>query len=208
MTTQRWTAAAIALLVAAWLAMMIVGTGPADHWLLTHLYAADRPLLRASMIVVTQFGNWQPVIIGTLVGVSWLLWFGHRRSALLLLGVTLTGRTLIEAQKYGVHRLRPSEFDHLVTVHSLSFPSAHAGNSMLLFLSLALIAAPPRWRWWAVPAALAGALLVGLSRPMLGVHWPSDVVGGWSFGAAWVLLMVALAERWPARRLTTRSSEE
>ena len=84
--------------------------------------------------------------------------------------------------------------------NSGSYPSGHAANSMILLLSLAIIAAPREQRWWAVPAALAGTFLVGISRPMLGVHWPSDVVGGWVFGAAWVMVMLALAERWPARR--------
>ncbi len=59
--------------------------------------------------------------------------------------------------------------------------------------------ARPRMRRAAVAAALVVTFVVGISRPMLGVHWPSDVVGGWSFGAAWVLAMIALAERWPAR---------
>ena len=115
--------------------------------------------------------------------------------------MTLLGRGLIEIQKFGINRLRPDELEHLVPVKSLSFPSAHAANSMILLLSLATIAAPRDQRWWAVPTALAGTFLVGISRLLLGVHWPSDVVGGWAFGAAWVLVMLALAERWPAREL-------
>jgi len=38
--------------------------------------------------------------------------------------------------------------------------------------------------------------MVGLSRVMLGVHWPSDVVGGWAFGMLWVLLTLRLGQRW------------
>ena len=75
---------------------------------------------------------------------------------------------------------------------------------MILLLSLALIAAPEGHRRWAVIAALAGTFLVGITRPILGVHWPSDVIGGWSFGAAWVLAMLAVAERWPARERPKR----
>jgi undecaprenyl-diphosphatase len=39
------------------------------------------------------------------------------------------------------------------------------------------------------------AMMVGLSRVMLGVHWPSDVIGGWAFGLLWVLVTLRLAER-------------
>ena len=82
----------------------------------------------------------------------------------------------------------------LDAVVSLSFPSAHAANSMIAWLGLALIAAPPRLRPAAVAAALALALLVGLTRLVLAVHWPSDVIGGWAFGAAWTLLLLRLLE--------------
>ena len=162
---------------------------------------AHRPALRDAALIVTLFGNWQAVILLSLIAAVWLLYRKKVRSALLLLSVTLLGRGLVEMQKFGINRLRPDELEHLVPVKSLSFPSAHAANSMILLLSLATIAAPRDQRWWAVPAALAGTFLVGISRPLLGVHWPSDVVGGWAFGAAWVLVMLALAERWPAREL-------
>ena len=193
------TAVGVALLATLWLSMMLLGAGPVDQTLLGQLYAAHRPALRSAASFVTIFGNWQAVVGLSLIAVLWLLWRGKRRSALLLISVTFLGRAMVEAQKFGIHRLRPDELEHLVPVKSLSFPSAHAANSMILLLSLAVIAAPREQRWWTVPAALMGTFLVGISRPMLGVHWPSDVVGGWSFRAAWVIAMLAIAERWPAR---------
>lgn len=199
-SNTRWRLyAAVAALGALWLTMMWVGTGPLDRSLLNALYVAGQPQLRAFMQSFTLLGNWPAVVGISLFAALWLMLSRHPRAALLLLGITLGGRFLVELQKVAVHRLRPDLIEHLVPVKSLSFPSAHAGNSMILWLTLALLLPRREWR----PAAVAGALFVtfavGISRPMLGVHWPSDVVGGWSFGAAWVLAMIALAERWPAR---------
>jgi undecaprenyl-diphosphatase len=88
----------------------------------------------------------------------------------------------------------------MVEVHYQSFPSGHSANAMIVYVGLALLAFDDaRWRRWAVGAALALAFGVGISRPMLGVHWPSDVVGGWAFGAFWLLLVLWLGERFAPR---------
>ena len=190
---------AVAVLAALWLAMMVGGTGAADQWLLATLYVGKASWVGDFLASFTLLGNWQAVVGLSLIAAIWLLATGHRRRALLLLGITLVGRGLVEALKLGVHRTRPEASDHLVPVYSLSFPSAHAANSMILWLTLALLLPRREWRPAAVVAALLISFAVGISRPMLGVHWPSDVIGGWSFGAAWVLAMIALTERWPAR---------
>ena len=175
--------------------MLLGGTGPLDHQLLHALYSADRPDVRSAVIFITNLGQWAVLVTLTLIGALWLLYRRQGRVALLLLAITLVGRLLVDLQKVGVGRHRPVDEVHLVTVRDLSFPSAHAANTMIVFLSLALLVAPRRYRYLAVPLALIATGLVGITRPMLGVHWPSDIVGGWAFGAAWVLLMVALAER-------------
>ena len=190
---------AVAVLATLWLAMMVGGTGATDQWLLAALYVGKASWVGGLLASFTLLGNWQAVVGLSLIAAIWLLATGHRRRALLLLGITLVGRGLVEALKLGVHRTRPEASDHLVPVYSLSFPSAHAANSMILWLTLALLLPRREWRPAAVVAALLISFAVGISRPMLGVHWPSDVIGGWSFGAAWVLAMIALTERWPAR---------
>jgi undecaprenyl-diphosphatase len=190
----------VAALAALWLVMMVSGAGALDRALLDAMYVAGRPALRDFLIYFTLLGNW-PAVVGLSVAAAlWLLVTGHRRSALLLVGITLIGRMLVEAMKLGVHRTRPEASDHLVPVYSLSFPSAHAANSMILWLTLALILPRREWRPAAVVVALLISFAVGISRPMLGVHWPSDVIGGWAFGAAWVLLMTDLAGRWRGRK--------
>jgi undecaprenyl-diphosphatase len=99
--------------------------------------------------------------------------------------ITMGGRLLVELIKLTVGRPRPSFEPYPVPVSSLSFPSGHAGNSMLTLLALALILAPPQWRRPAVVAAVIGSMLVGISRPVVGVHWPTDVLGGWMLGIGW-----------------------
>ncbi|WP_309661627.1 phosphatase PAP2 family protein [Sphingomonas sp.] len=175
--------------------MAFAGTGPLDHRLLAALYTADRPAMRGAVIGITNLGSWPVLVTLTLIGLGWLLYRRQVRLALLLLATTLIGRMLADLLKLGIGRHRPQDEVHLVTVRDLSFPSGHAANTMIVFLSLALLVAPPRFRHLAVPVALFGTGAVGITRPMLGVHWPSDVVGGWAFGAAWVLLMLGLAER-------------
>lgn len=69
---------------------------------------------------------------------------------------------------------------------------------MITFLALALIVAPAKTRAVAIAAAVAASTLIGATRPLLGVHWPSDVIGGWAFGVAWVVAGVALSRRWRA----------
>jgi len=183
---------ALALL---WLGTMVGGTGPLDLALLRGLYSGNEPAVRSAALLVTNVGEWQVLVPLTLAGAAWLLFRNHPRAASLLVAIAFIGRALVELQKWGIGRLRPEDLRHLVPVKSLSFPSAHAANSMILFLSLALLASPKRHRAAAVTLALAATFAVGITRPMLGVHWPSDVVGGWAFGALWALAVLWMAER-------------
>jgi undecaprenyl-diphosphatase len=81
-------------------------------------------------------------------------------------------------------------------VKTSSFPSGHATSSMIFYLTVALaLTGGTRWHRTAVAGAVLLSLLIGTSRVMLGVHWPSDVIGGWAFGLLWVLLTLKLAGR-------------
>ncbi len=65
---------------------------------------------------------------------------------------------------------------------------------MAVFLAIALIAAPRKYRLAAVVSALMASLIIGVTRPYLGVHWPSDVVGGWTLGAGIAIIAWSIAE--------------
>lgn len=185
---------AIAGLALAWAAMLLFGGMEFDRALLLFAYAGRDPNLAQAARWLTELGGFAVLIAATAGGGALLLWRRDWRSALLLVAVTLSGRLLVELQKDWTARLRPDANEHLVAAQSLAFPSGHAANATLVWLALALLLPmPERARPFAVWGAVWLALAIGASRVMLGVHWPSDVIAGWSFGLLWLLLLLRLA---------------
>lgn len=193
---RTWYAVTLTALAAIWLAMLILGGGPIDRGLYEWLYAGRRPALITIARIFTALGEPTVLIIAGFLVAAWL-WFRKRgRFAVGLLFVILLGRGLSEVQKFWIARARPEFEPHLVVVKTSSFPSGHAASSMIFYLALAIaLASGTRWQRVAPAAAVMLSLLIGTSRVMLGVHWPSDVVGGWTFGMLWVLLTLRPAER-------------
>lgn len=181
-------------LVLAWTVMLLFGGLDFDNALLLAFYAGDRPRLALAARIVTEAGGYQALILATVAGAAWLAFRRRLHSAVLLLVLSFGGRLLVEGQKAWTARLRPGEHDHLVQVQSLAFPSGHAANATIVWVSLALLLTDryPH-RAAALWAAVWVAILVGVSRMMLGVHWPSDVIGGWSFGLLWTLALLRLS---------------
>lgn len=105
--------------------------------------------------------------------------------------------------KQSFDRPRPDLVPHATYVVNSSFPSGHAMLSAVTFLTLGALLSRihPRRRFKAFFLLMAAllTLLVGISRVYLGVHWPTDVLGGWVVGAAWATLCW-LAARWLQRR--------
>ena len=128
---------------------------------------------------------------------------GHPRLAVFLAVTTLGGGLVDTIVKEAVDRPRPSLLEPVATAHGKSFPSGHAMSSVVTYLALLIVFLPmiPRaWRWLA--ATLTGLLLlaIGLSRLVLGVHFVSDVLGGWVLGLAWVCGCAALFNIWRAEQ--------
>jgi undecaprenyl-diphosphatase len=184
------------ILLALWFAMLYLG-GPrsaADPALLALFNA---PALVPAARALTWLGNAAVLLPLSVTAALVLGWRVSRRAGLVYLTMILAGRAVVEFEKAMVARQRPAPTGQLVHVTTLAFPSGHAAYSMMAWLGLALLATPARHRASAAAAGIALALLVGSTRLVLAVHWPSDVIGGWAFGAGWVLLWTRLAEGTP-----------
>ena len=191
----RFIGALIALVV-IWLLMLLWGGGQLDRAIYEAVYVGNSPALVPIARVFTALGE-PTVLIAASFVVALGLWLrGHRHLPLVFIAITMFGRAISELQKYWIARPRPDLETHLVVVKTSSFPSGHANSSMVFFLTLALaLTADTRWQRTAVIGAIGLSILVGVSRVMLGVHWPSDVVGGWALGMLWVLVTLRLAGR-------------
>lgn len=147
--------------------------------------------LRRTMIDFTALGG-APVLTAVVVATLGLL--AVRRlwlTAALVLAATLPGSLLAGQAKLLFARPRPALVDRLVEVQGLSFPSGHATNSAIIYLTLALLISQVvpgrRSRAYILAVAVLLVGIVGASRVYLGVHWPSDVLAGWSIGGCWAL---------------------
>ena len=148
--------------------------------------------LQYAMANLTSLGSSPVLILLTLLGAGALVVRKEPGRAALLSISVMAGMLLCDGLKLFFLRDRPDVVVHLTEVSSASFPSGHAMNSAIVYLNLAAASLGPRSpssvRLYSIAAAIMMALLVGLSRVYLGVHWPSDVVAGWLAGALWVAI--------------------
>lgn len=155
------------------------------------LHARATPGGLRTFSVVTQFGSPAAMAGLALVG-AFVLWRAGRRLLLLTWLAAFAGCGLLDAGlKAAVHRTRPEYAAAYLHGHSYSFPSGHAMGATVDYAMLAF--AVHHWgqgggtrRWLPYGLAAAAALLVGASRLYLGVHYPSDVLGGYTAGLAWL----------------------
>jgi len=163
----------------------------ADRAILAAVRGAGPGWLRRTAIDLTALGGGTVLTLIVAAAATLLMVRRQPLVAAALIGASWTGGRVVQIVKDGVGRARPDLADRLVPVTSASFPSAHAANSAIVYLTLALLAAQRTRDRGTRRALVAGAILligaIGASRVYLGVHWPTDVLAGWSFGAAWAL---------------------
>src|SRR3954469_22471822 len=160
---------------------------------------APHPAVVKALTTITQAGG-RGVLIPLVVMVIVLLLIRRRPRLALYLAVTGLGAMLLDPSlKTLVGRVRPVVGDPIAHGGGNSFPSGHTlgativyGMLTLVFLSLA----KGRWRGWLMGVAAVLIVAIGLSRIALGVHFLSDVLGGWLLGLAWISITAYAFRLW------------
>ncbi len=152
--------------------------------------------------------------LGILV-VAGFLWQGRPRTARLFVVIAIGSEVLDEILKLAFHRMRPAAFFELPEPLGYSFPSGHAMVSCAFYGALAAFAAartksgPRRWRHRIAAALLIAVIAtIGVSRIYLGVHYPSDVVGGYTAAIVWLFIVASARRSIPARRKPSNMKAE
>ena len=169
------------------------------------------PWLESAVRDITALGGTVVLTIVAAGAVIFLFLSGKRGAALFVLAAVVGAITLSFAIKAGIERPRPDLVPHGTAVYTASFPSGHATGAAATYLTLgALLArfqAHRRLKIFLLSFATTLTVLIGLSRVYLGVHWPSDVLAGWTLGASWALLCWLVA-RWLQRRGAVETERE
>jgi undecaprenyl-diphosphatase len=177
-----------------------------DTKILVTLRKADdpsRPIgpswVENSLLDLTAIGG--PTVLGLVVfSVAGFLVLQTRyHTAIVVLATAASGEIANLAMKNVFQRPRPTVVPHLRDVLSTSFPSGHAMESAIIYLTLGAmlmrLAEGRIAKIYCMGMAIFVTLLVGISRVYLGVHYPTDVLAGWMFGFFWASLCWLVAKR-------------
>jgi len=174
------------------------GTQSFDVAVLEWIKQHHSPVLTQLLTEMTYLGT--GIVVITVVGVTALfLWnTEHKHSARLLLASTIGAIILNNTLKYFYHRERPSVFEWGTHVASSSFPSGHAMSATVVYGTVAYLLMRLQKHTLSKVLTLSGAviliLLICFTRLYLGVHYPSDVLGGIIVGLAWAAFCMATLE--------------
>jgi undecaprenyl-diphosphatase len=204
--------AAVSLFLAWFSEEMLKGdTVQFDATLRAAIHKLASPTLTQAMVAFSFLGS--TVLISTLSVLAALLflYFRMRREAVLIAIIVAGSYALEIGLKHAFHRARPAAFFGDVP-SSYSFPSGHAMVSFCFYGALAILISthvPPgagRWLIWGTAILLIA--LIGISRIYLGVHYPSDVVAGYSAGSIWMATMWTADKIWATRASPRPESTE
>ena len=184
-----------------------------------YLYEFD---IAVSNALNMQRGDAPNGLIAAMWGISWIgggiqrfiivavltmaLWHWWGLGSAIAMGLTtLVAAFTSEVLKGIFARVRPDFVPHLDSITSAAYPSGHANNAAVVYILFIMLVPQARHPGWQLAAA-AMIIMTGLSRIMLGVHWPTDVIGGWMLGTSFALMAgAAIAYRQHQRKMALPS---
>ncbi len=179
------------------------GRNAGDDWVWRLAVEHRDPMATTVAVVITDVGS--TLTMGVLAAAGVIVAWSTRRwlTGALVMAVAVGAGALVRAIKVAVGRDRPPVAQRLVTAINQSFPSGHALASAAILGVLAVAALTVltghRTRRAVLIAAVVLPGAIGVSRIYLGVHWASDVLGGWGIGVTWLLLCRTLVALGGAR---------
>jgi membrane-associated phospholipid phosphatase len=168
-----------------------------------HHAVSGHPIFIGFMKVLTFLGTPPWFFLIVTIAVIFLWRRGRMRLAMYLATTALVGGAIDSVVKILVNRPRPSLEDPIILAHGKSFPSGHAMSSTVVYGALLLTflpAIPKRARKAAIGGYVLLIAAIGFSRLSLGVHYLTDVVGGYVLGAAWLAASTAAFSIWRKER--------
>lgn len=196
MKFQTYLIAAITVAVLAFsvLAVLVLNgvTTSFDEATLLWINQHASPGFDSFFVAFTELGG---LIVVTVVSALLFGYFLYRKkyTKALLVAAGVGGAALMNIILKSIFdRPRPDLWEWLVVETHFSFPSGHATASMALAIVIVALLWKTKWRIVSIIGAAMYILSIGFSRLYLGVHYPTDILGGWLLGAAWVLLVIGV----------------
>lgn len=182
-----------------------------DDAIITFVQGLESPALTSVMKLFSYLGGGYPVVIVTLITLLVLYKvLHHRRELVLFIGVVAGSALLNQALKSLFQRERPTLY-RIIEANGFSFPSGHSMAAFTMYGVLAFLL------WRHIPTSLGRATLIvcstamitaiGLSRIYLGVHYPSDVFGGFLASGCWLAFSIWFFQRGQERRQSKETME-
>jgi undecaprenyl-diphosphatase len=160
---------------------------------------------------ISALGGLAVLAIVTMIAAGFLILDGKRHMALFVCGSVLSGLIVGIVLKDVFQRPRPDLVPRVAYFSGASFPSGHSMMSALTYLTLAALLARSherrRLKAYFLLLAVLLTFIIGVTRVYLGVHWPTDVLAGWTAGAVWALMCWLVARSLQRRRTLERETE-
>ena len=175
-----------------------------DQGLIASIQGFESPTLTLVMKFFTFIGSFSSVFVISLLAALFLYYVLKHRMELILFGSVIIGTPIInQILKHFFHRARP-DLHRLIEVGGYSFPSGHAMNAFAVYGIIAFLL------WRHIPSRLGRAILIlissgfifmiGTSRIYLGVHYPSDIIGGYFASAFWLSVAIWFFQKYKEKR--------